>query len=144
MEIWNERKKFTSIWSEILCRFLQGTSYSPVGFYIYDIPVCKLLQQIESYRMGEPGHKNVSMTHRFFVDDLKQYQGIYEVLKEVNKMHSDENGIYQFFVVEQADGIKTKRVKRGVEKRVNMHMNTERNDTHLISAINVKVILDAA
>ena len=94
--------------------------------------------------MGEPGHKNVSMTHRFFVDDLKQYQGIYEVLKEVNKMHSDENEIYQFFVVEQADGIKTKRVKRGVEKRVNMHMNTERNDTHLISAINVKVILDAA
>ena len=54
LEIWNEREKVTSIWIEILCGFLQGDSYPPVGFCISEIPVCKLLQQDKGHRMGEP------------------------------------------------------------------------------------------
>ena len=54
LEIWNERKKVTSIRIEILCGFLQGDSYPTVGFCISEIPVCKLPQQNKGHRMGEP------------------------------------------------------------------------------------------
>ena len=61
-------------------------------------------------------------------------------------MDPDENKIYK--LVEQADGINTKavfeRVKSKVEKRVKMLVNTELNDTNLISAINLKVVSVAA
>ena len=137
--------------------------------------------------MREPGNRNVRRTHSLFVDDLKQYQEIHKVLKNVNQiivqtshdtgaccgvskcaeivfehgnmvrgeglpllhkqmetMDHDENEIYKFLGVEQADGIKIKvvfeRFKSEVEKRVKMLVNTEHNGTNLISAINVKVI----
>ena len=31
LEIWNEGEKMTSRWIRVLCGFLQGDSYSPVG-----------------------------------------------------------------------------------------------------------------
>ena len=72
-----------------------------------------------------------------------------EVLKERMKtMDSDENEIYKFLGIEQADGIKTKkvfeRVKGEVNKRVKMLTNTELNDVNLVRAINTKVIPVAA
>ena len=187
LEIWNEGEKVTSRWIEILFGFLQGDSYSTVGFCISKIPVCKLLQRSKGYRMGEPSNRNVNKTHSLFVDDLKQYQENDKVLKDVNEvivqashdteacfgvskcaeivfkhemmvrgerlpvlekwmgtMDPVENEIYKFLGVEQADGIKTKvvfeRVKSKVEKRIKMLVNTELNDTNLISAINVKAI----
>ena len=163
LEIWNEGEKVTSRWIEIQFGFLQGDSYSPVGFCITEIPVCKLLQQSKGYRRGEPGNRDVSRTHSLFVDDLKQYQENHKALKDVNEiivqashdtgacygvskcaeivfergkmvkgeglpvlnerietMDLDENEIYKFLSIEQADGIKTKvvfeRVKREVGK----------------------------
>ncbi len=35
LEIWNGGQKMTSRWIQILCRFLQGDSYSPVGFFYH-------------------------------------------------------------------------------------------------------------
>ena len=44
LEIWSDGEKMTSRWMQILCGFLQGDSYSPAGFDISEIPVCKLRQ----------------------------------------------------------------------------------------------------
>ena len=84
LEIWNGSKKMTSRWIRIFCRFLQGDSYSPVGFCITEIPVCILLQHSGGYRMGEPGNRVVKRTHSLFVDDLKAYQESHKALKIVN------------------------------------------------------------
>ena len=70
-----------------------------------------------------------------------------EVLEErMNTMDPEENGIYKFLGIEQADGIKTKtvfeRVKGEVNKRVKM--NADLNDVNLVRAINTKVIPVAA
>ena len=66
--------------------FLQGDSYSPVGFYISEIPVCKQLQEPKGYRMGKPQKIDVKRTHSLFVDDLKAYQENHKTLKDVNEM----------------------------------------------------------
>ena len=64
----------------------------------------------------------------------------------MNTMDPEENGIYKFLGIEQADGIKTKtvfeRVKGEVNKRVKM--NADLNDVNLVRAINTKVIPVAA
>ena len=149
LEIWSKGEKITSRWINILCGFLQGDSYLPVGFCISEIPVCRLLQQSRGYRMGPPGGRDVSRMHSLFVDDLKVYQESHEILKKVNEaivqashdtgacyriskcaeiiferskmikgeglevleermktMDPDENEIYKFLGIEQADGIK--------------------------------------
>ena len=76
----------TSRWIRILCGFLQGDSYSLVGFYITEILVCILLQHSRGYRMGEPGNRVVKRTHSLFVDDLKVYQESHKALKIVNEI----------------------------------------------------------
>ena len=85
LEVWSKGEKITSRWINISCGFLQGDSYSPVGFCISEIPVCRLLQRNTGYRMGSPGGRDVSRTHSLFVDDLKVYQESHEILKEVNE-----------------------------------------------------------
>ena len=63
-------------------------------------------------------------------------------------MDPDENEMYKFLGIEQADRIKNivvfQRVKSKVEKRVKMLVNTQFNDRNLFSAINVKIIPVAA
>ena len=86
LEIWNNGEKIISRWIDIMCGFLQGDSYLPVGFCISEIPVCKLLQQSKGYRMGAPGNRSISRTHSLFIDDLKQYQESHEIIKEVNEI----------------------------------------------------------
>ena len=75
-------------------------------------------------------------------------EGLLVLDNRMEAMDPDENKIYKFLEVEQADGINTKavfeRVKSKVEKRVKMLVNTELNDTNLISAINLKVVSVAA
>ena len=175
-------KKKASRWIRILCGFLEGDSYSPVGFCITEIPVGILLQHSRGYRIGEPGNRVVKRTHSLFVDDLKVYQESHKVLKIVNEiivqashntvskcaeiiyqnrkmvrgeglqvleermkmMNPDENEIYKFLGIEQADGIKTKavyeRVKEEVTMRVKMLTKTELHDANLIKDINVRAI----
>ena len=161
LEVWNDGEKMMSRWIDISCGFLQGDSYSPVGFCISEITVCKLLQQSKGYRIEEPGNRIVNRTHSLFVDELKQYQESHQKLKDVNEMlvqashdtgacygvskcaeiifehgkmikgevlqvlkermqtmDPDENEIYKFLGVEQADGIKTKAVFDRVKAEV--------------------------
>ena len=53
LEIRNDGEKKISRWINVLCGFLQGDSYSPVGFCLTEIPVCNLLQETKGYRMGD-------------------------------------------------------------------------------------------
>ena len=50
-----------------MCGFLQVDSYSPVGFCISEVSVCKLHQESKGYRMGQPGKRDVKSTHSLFV-----------------------------------------------------------------------------
>ena len=96
LEIWSKGEKMTSRWINISCGFLQGDSYSPVGFCISKIPVCQLLQQGRGYRMGPSGNRDVSRTHSLFVDDLNVYQESHEILSDVKKVivqASHDNGV---------------------------------------------------
>ena len=72
-----------------------------------------------------------------------------QVLEERMKtMDPDENEIYTFLGIEQADGIRMKivfqRVKEELLKRVKMITNTELNDANLIKTINMNIIPVAA
>ena len=85
LEIWSKGEKITSRWINIASRLLQGDSYSPVGFCISEIPLCRLLQQSREYTMVPPRSRDVSQTHSLFVDDLKVYQERYEIFRDVNE-----------------------------------------------------------
>ena len=86
LELWKDGEKCVSRWIDIKCGFLQGDSYSPVGFCITEIPIAKLLQQSKEYLMGESGMRNVRRTHSFFIDDLKVYQESHDLLKGINEV----------------------------------------------------------
>ena len=79
-------KKSLSNWIKILCEFLQGDSYSPVGFCLTEVPVCTLIKNTRRYRMGKPGERRLKRTHSFFTDDLKVYQENHKRLEVVNEM----------------------------------------------------------
>ena len=76
----------TSSCINILCGFLQRDSYSPVGFCISKIPVCRLLKQSRGYKIGPSGSRDVSRTHGLLVDDLKVYQKSHEILRDINEV----------------------------------------------------------
>ena len=42
----------TSRWIRILKGFLQGDSYSPVGFCLTEMPIAMLLDETEGYKLG--------------------------------------------------------------------------------------------
>ena len=71
-------------------------------------------------------------------------EGLQVLEERMETMNPDENDIYKFLGIEQADGIKTKavyeRVKDEVTKRAKMLTKTELNDSNLIKAINMKVV----
>ena len=74
LEVSDQCKKVYSRWIEIKRGFLQGDSYSPVGFCLTEIPIAMLLEETEGYKMGPPGTREVIRTHSLFIDDLKVYQ----------------------------------------------------------------------
>ena len=86
LEIWRIFEKMTRQWIQILCGFLQGDSYSPVGFCISEILVCILLQHSRGYRMEEPGNRIMKRTNSLSVEDLKVYQESHNALKNVNRI----------------------------------------------------------
>ena len=75
-------------------------------------------------------------------------EGLQVLEEHMDSMDPDKNEIYKFLGIEQADGIKTKRVyervKHEVTKRVRMLINTELNDINLVCAIDAEVIPVAA
>ena len=79
-------REMTSRWTQILCGFLQGDSYSPVGLCFSEVPICILLSETRGYRMGSPGQRIVKRTHSLFIGDLKAYQKSHELLSAASKM----------------------------------------------------------
>ena len=71
-------------------------------------------------------------------------EGLQVLEERMKMMNPEENEIYKFLGIEQADGINKKavyeRVKEEVTKRVKMLTKTELNDANLIKVINMKVI----
>ena len=71
-------------WIDISCGFLEGHSFSPVGFCLSEVPVCMVLADSKGYRMGLPGSRDVKRTHSLYIDDLKIYQESHELAVAVN------------------------------------------------------------
>ena len=71
-------------------------------------------------------------------------EGLQVLNERMRTIDPDENEIYKFLGVEQADGIKKKevynRVKEEISRRMNIITRTELNDKNLIKAINTKVL----
>ena len=85
LEIWNDGQKQVSRWIQIVCGFLQGDNYSPVGFCLTEVPVGKLHKASNGYKMGRPGKRNIKRIHSLFIDDLKTYQENHKMLQIVNE-----------------------------------------------------------
>ena len=92
MEGWKTRLKVTdkgkvetSRWVKIRKGFLQGDSYSPVGFCLTEVPIAMMLEKIDGYKMGQPGERDLTRTHSFFIGDLKVYQENQQKLEIVNE-----------------------------------------------------------
>ena len=75
-------------------------------------------------------------------------EGLQVLQERMKALDPDQDEMYKFLGVEQADGIKTKKVyekvKEEVTKRLKLLMKSELNDENLIQAINSKVIPVAA
>ena len=85
LKVFDQGKKVFSRWIEIKRGFLQGDSYSPVGFCLTEIPIAMLLEGTEGYKMGPPGNREVIRTHSLFIDDLKVYQENHAKLEIANE-----------------------------------------------------------
>ena len=64
----------TSRWIRILKGFLQGDSYSSVGFCLTEMPIAMLLDETEGSKLDQPVRRYIKRTHSLFIDDLKVYQ----------------------------------------------------------------------
>ena len=75
-------------------------------------------------------------------------QGLQELNENLKIMDPEENEIYKFLGVEQADGIKMKevynRVKEEISRKMNTIARTKLKDKNLVKAINTKAISVAA
>ena len=78
MEGWKTRlginqdgKVTTSRVKNIVKGFLQGDSYSSVGFCLTEVPVAVLIEESDGYKMGRKGEERVKRIYSLFLDDLK-------------------------------------------------------------------------
>ena len=72
-------------------------------------------------------------------------EGLQVLQERMKTLDPDQEEMYEFLGVEQADGIKTKQVyEREMTKRLKLLMKSKLNDENLIQAINSKVIPVAA
>ena len=81
------------------------------------------------------GYQNVLRLYSNMERLLKE-KGLQVLNERINTKDPDENDIYKFLGVEQADGIKTK----DVFERLSWLASTELNNVNLTSAVNAKVI----
>ena len=69
-------------------------------------------------------------------------EGLQVLQERMKTLDPDQEEMYEFLGVEQADGIKTKQVyEREMTKRLKLPMKSKLNDENMIQAINSKVIL---
>ena len=86
MEVTEDGKVLTSRKMNIRKGFLQGDSYSLVGFCLTEVPISMLIEETEGYTMGRRDEERVKRTHSLFIDDLKIYQVSHRKLEVVNEM----------------------------------------------------------
>ena len=86
LEVTQKGKVITSRMINIVRGFLQGDSYSPVGFCLTEVPVAMLMEETDGYMMGPTRDRQVKRTHSLFIDDLKTYQENHQKLEIVNEM----------------------------------------------------------
>ena len=85
LEVTDKGETKISRWIKIRKGFLQGDSYSPVGFCITEVPITMMLEETDGYKMGQPGKRDLKRTHRMFIDDLKVYQENHQKLEATNE-----------------------------------------------------------
>ena len=86
LEVNDSGEMKVSRWIDIKKGFLQGDSYSPVGFCLTEVPIAMLLEETDGYRMGAAGERNIKRTHSLFIDDLKVYQESHQKLEVANEI----------------------------------------------------------
>ena len=86
LEVYNNGKVQMSRVIRFKRGFLQGDSWSPVGFCLTEVPLSMMLEKTKGYMMGEPGQRNVKLTHNLFIDDLKTYQNSHQTQSMVNEV----------------------------------------------------------
>ena len=75
-----------SRWINIKKEFLQGYTFSSVGFCCTEMPVMMLLEETDGYKMRPPGNRMIKRTHSLFIDDLKTYQQNHQKLEMANEI----------------------------------------------------------
>ena len=85
MEVTQNGKVKTNRLLNILKGFLQGDSYAPVELCLTEVPVSMLLEETDSYKMGQKDEERVKRTHSLFIDDLKTYQENQQKLEIANE-----------------------------------------------------------
>ena len=91
LEVSDGKQRQVSCWIHISCGFLQGDSYSSIGFGLLEVPVWLMFNESRGYRMGPPGQRLDKRTHSLFTDDLKTYQECHELLCAVHEMQVKES-----------------------------------------------------
>ncbi|CAB4015299.1 Hypothetical predicted protein [Paramuricea clavata] len=89
LEVTDKGEVRISRWINIRKGFLQGDSYSPVGFCLTEVPIAMMLEETDGYKMGQPGETDLKKTHCLFIDfidDLKVYQKNHRKLEIANEM----------------------------------------------------------
>ena len=74
----------TRVINHLTC-ILRGDCLSLLLFILSVNPLSFLLKNLAGYRIGEPGKRSMSISHLFFVDDLKTYASH----KKGAKLHLD-------------------------------------------------------
>ena len=76
LEIFRNGQKENSRLISVKKGFLQGDSYSPIGFCLTEVPIALLLSRCKGYKLGfDESGEEVRRTHSYFIDDLKVYAG---------------------------------------------------------------------
>ena len=86
LELTEDGKVLTNVKINIRKGFLQGDSYSPVGFCLTEVPISMLIEETDGYSVARRDKERVERTHNLFIDDLKIYQEGHRKLDVVNEM----------------------------------------------------------
>ena len=86
LEVAENRQKIVSRLIIATRGFLQGDSFSPVGFCLTEVPVAMLMEGSDGCKIRKGGKRVDKRTHSLFIDDLKIYQENLQKLQIVNEM----------------------------------------------------------
>ena len=86
LEVSEDGKILTSRKINIRKRFLQGDSYSPVGFRLSEVLISMLIEETDGYTVGQRDEERVKRIHSLFIEDLNIYQENHRKREVVNEI----------------------------------------------------------